>query len=123
MSENNLLFKSLFLTQVVFTIRVTQSPGKCLGELQEVLLNCPAGQVVRCRGCHVKEPGSAFQMIGPLLVDCGEDCGWHPGGTYITLNQTMRNVVPFPFSFSPSNASQIGRKSLSTLTNPFNLPC
>lgn len=90
--------------------------NKALGELQEVILNCPAGQVVRCTGCHVKEPGSAFQMIGPLLVDCGEDCGWHPGGTYITLSQTMRNVIPFPFSFSPSNGSQIGRKSLPTLT-------
>lgn len=44
------------------------------------------------------------------------DRGRHTGRTYVTLNQTIRNVVPFPFSFSPSNASQIGRKSLSTLT-------
>lgn len=72
-----------------------------LGESQEMMLNRPAGQVARCMGRHGKEAGGAFQMIGPLLVDGGEDSGWHTGRTNRALTQTVRNVVPVPFSFSP----------------------
>lgn len=84
MSEkHNLLLNALFLTQVCS--RLIPCSGKCLGmrdawsnvlgELQEMRLNRPAGQVARCMGRHGKEAGGAFQMIGPLLVDGGEDNG------------------------------------------------